>query len=199
MAIASTLSSPRAAADDRPAVGWRLSRTSKQLTVLVHILTSVGLFGMTIVSVALATIVSATGSDTATHRAVLQILDTVDLVLLPPIALGALVSGVVLSIGTHWGLFNHVWIVTKLVLTIAVILTGATVIRSAVSAALGLTTRPDFVTDGEGVVGSLLLILLTMYSLHLALLGGATAITVFKPWGMTPRGRVAAAAMNARC
>ena len=131
MAIASTLSSPRAAADDRPAVGWRLSRTSKQLTVLVHILTSVGLFGMTIVSVALATIVSATSSDPAIPRAVLQILDTVDLVLLPPIALGALVSGVVLSIGTHWGLFNHVWIVTKLVLTIAVILTGATVIRSA--------------------------------------------------------------------
>jgi uncharacterized membrane protein SirB2 len=196
MATASTLSRPRVAASARPAARWRLSRTFKQLTVLVHILTSVGLFGMTIVSVALATIASATNSDPAIRRAVLQILETLDQVLLPPTALGALVTGVVLSIGTHWGLFNHFWILTKLVLTVAVIVTGATVIKNAVSASIGVITRPDFATPGGGVLGSPLFILLTMYSLHLALLGAATAITVFKPWGMTPHARAAAAAMK---
>ena len=35
-----------------------------------------------------------------------------------PLSLAALLTGVVESLGTTWGLFRHYWIVTKLLLTV---------------------------------------------------------------------------------
>src|SRR5260370_22872415 len=35
-----------------------------------------------------------------------------------PFALGSLLTGIVQSLGTTWGLFRHYWIVTKLLLTV---------------------------------------------------------------------------------
>src|SRR5690242_16765732 len=39
----------------------------------------------------------------------------------PVTAIGTIVTGVLLSLGTKWGLLRHYWVATKLVLTFAVI------------------------------------------------------------------------------
>lgn len=42
----------------------------------------------------------------------------------PPAAIGALVTGVLLSLGTRWGPLQHYWVATKLALSVGVIVTG---------------------------------------------------------------------------
>lgn len=39
----------------------------------------------------------------------------------PPVAVGTLVTGVLLSLGTKWGLLRHYWVATKLVLAVATV------------------------------------------------------------------------------
>lgn len=46
-----------------------------------------------------------------------------DLAIMIPLGYLALLSGVLLSARTNWGLLKHWWIVTKLVLTVAVLVT----------------------------------------------------------------------------
>jgi uncharacterized membrane protein len=43
---------------------------------------------------------------------------------IPPFAVTTLLTGVVLSVATPWGLLHHCWVVVKLVLAVAVIVTG---------------------------------------------------------------------------
>jgi hypothetical protein len=56
----------------------------------------------------------------------------------PPAAIGTLVTGVLLSMGTKWGLLQHYWVATKLALSVGVIVTGIALvdrlIRQSISA-----------------------------------------------------------------
>ncbi|MGH8903187.1 MAG: hypothetical protein ACRDYA_16340 [Egibacteraceae bacterium] len=100
---------------------------------------------------------------------------------LPTLAISAFVSGIVLSVGTKWGLFKHYWIVTKLLLNIAVILLGANIVKSLVEQALAATAgaAPEL-----GATGALLVV---ASSTNLAMLVAATVVSVYKPWGKTRR------------
>lgn len=56
----------------------------------------------------------------------------------PPAAIGTLVTGVLLSMGTKWGLLQHYWVATKLALSVGVIVTSIALvdrlIRQSISA-----------------------------------------------------------------
>ncbi|MGH4014046.1 MAG: hypothetical protein ACRDSL_08990 [Pseudonocardiaceae bacterium] len=80
----------------------------------------------------------------------------------PPVAIGTIVSGVLLSLGTKWGLLQHYWVATKLVLTVGVIVTAVQIgdrfVRQSMSASPGLgktwfglrrTVRPVARTSGR--------------------------------------------------
>jgi hypothetical protein len=87
-----------------------------------------------------------------------------------PLSVASLLTGLVQSLGTDWGLFRHYWILEKFVLTI-----GATTIlflhMPAVSRMSGVAA--EVIHAGGG-----LLVLLT-----------ATTLSVYKPWGRTQYGR----------
>ena len=57
-----------------------------------------------------------------------------------PLSFAALLTGVVLGIGTRWGVFRYPWVTIKLALVITVLLVGAFVISPASSQML----------DGQG-------------------------------------------------
>ena len=98
-----------------------------------------------------------------------------------PASTGAIVSGVLLSLGTRWGLLQHYWVVAKLVLTVGVFGTAVQVVPRIVGLAveeptlLGLPWAPA--------------VLLVFAAVHLLMLGTATALAVYKPWGKTRLGR----------
>jgi hypothetical protein len=88
-------------------------------------------------------------------------------------------------LGTKWGLLHHYWVVTKLVLTVGVIATavqlGDRLLRQAVAA-------PSAPLAGDATT-----LLLALSLAHLLMLGVATVLSVYKPWGKTWFGRRRAA------
>lgn len=101
-----------------------------------------------------------------------------------PLSLAALITGLIDSFGTQWGLFRHYWVVMKLLLTVL-----ATII-------LLVHTQPiDRVAE---VAARIDLASSDLRQLRLQLVGDAaaalfvllvtTTLSVYRPWGMTPYG-----------
>src|SRR5262249_26851699 len=81
-----------------------------------------------------------------------------------PLALAALLSGLVQSLGTEWGLFRFYWVVVKLVLTLGAV----TILLMHMP---GVARRSGVVAEVLHAGGGLLVLLVT------------TTLSVFKPWG----------------
>lgn len=103
-----------------------------------------------------------------------------------PLCFASLVSGVVVSLGTHWGLFRHYWVLAKFLLTVvaALILLGFTQTLSSLGELAAATPAAPI----EALRG-----LKQSPALHsgggLLVLLGTTILAVYKPWGLTPYGR----------
>src|SRR5882724_5221535 len=89
----------------------------QKFTLLAHITFSVGWFGAIIPYLALA-IAALTSHDEQFVRATYLSMEFIGWFVIVPFSLAALLSGLIQSLGTHWGLFRHWWILAKLVLTI---------------------------------------------------------------------------------
>ncbi len=152
----------------------------QKFALLAHLTFSLGWVGAVVAYLALA-IAGLLSRDAQTARAAYLSMELIGWFVIVPFSLATLLSGLVQSLGTRWGLFRHWWIVAKLVLTIVAI---AVLLRhmqdvSRVSRKAAMTVlssadfRPELVHAGGGL---------------LVLLAAAT-LSVFKPWGMTPYGR----------
>jgi hypothetical protein len=151
----------------------RLSPPLRKLVLTVHVVSSVGLLGLSLAMLVLG--ISAAAADAAVSAGLYEAIDAVSGTVVPPFALSALVSGMVLSVATRWGLLNHWWIVVKLVLTVVVILAGIVLFSPAVErAAAGAADSTRLVAAGGANVVMLL---------------AATVLSIYKPWGRTRRGR----------
>ena len=91
-----------------------------------------------------------------------------------PFAAISLVSGVVLALGTPWGLFRHFWITAKLVINVAMLAVSGAVLSRFVEEAAGRAR------DGVAV-GDLGPRILLGSSAGLVLLVTATALSVWRP------------------
>lgn len=104
----------------------------------------------------------------------------------PPAAVGTLVTGILLSLGTKWGLLRHYWVATKLLLAVGVIATGPTLmdrmIQQSVSASSGPAVMGGPTTE---VVSAPVTLLISLSIAHVLMLGVATVLAVYKPWGKT--------------
>jgi hypothetical protein len=152
----------------------------RKLALTIHLTSSVGWIGAVIAYLALG--VSAVSSqDAQTVRAAWIAMELVGWFVIVPLALAALLTGLVMSLGTPWGLFRHYWVLISLVLTVlstAILLlhmptvsAQANVAREADGANLG-GLGGDLFHAGVG-----LLVLLVILALN-----------VFKPQGLTPYG-----------
>jgi hypothetical protein len=101
--------------------------------------------------------------------------------LLVPLAFASLLTGVVLALGTVWGLFRHYWVIFKLVLTLiaTVVLvlytqTISSVAGMAVDPAMSGVELPSALLHTGG---GLVVLLLT------------TILAIYKPRGMTRHGQ----------
>ena len=149
----------------------------QKLTLLAHVAFSVGWFGAIIPYLALV-IAGLTSHDTQVTCAACLSMNLIGWYILVPFSFAALLSGLVQSLFTQWGLFWHWWILAKLGLTIFamfVLLQHMREVSRMTKEAMlsGTDFRPDLIHATGG-----LLVLLT-----------AMTLSMFKPWGMTPYGR----------
>ncbi|MFC0601744.1 DUF2269 domain-containing protein [Streptomyces palmae] len=163
--------------------GRRLSRPVRRALLVTHVVVSVAWLGITLCLLVLGITAVTTGSAAtaaACYRAMRIFADW----LLPAVSLGSLVTGLVLSLGTPWGLALHRWVYTKFWLTLAA--TGASLLalRPRIHDA---AAEVDRLRAGEAVhvFPDLAAAPTVATSIYLFL----TAISVLKPWGLTARGR----------
>ena len=159
-----------------------MTPTLRKFALTAHVTASVGWLGSVAAFLGLA-VVGLASPDAQTMRAVYVSMELIGWFVIVPFSVAALLTGLVQSLGTPWGVFRHYWVLWKLLLTV-----GATVLlllhMSAVS-------RASAVASGTlGNVGFRALQIRLVFDAGLALLVllAATTLSVYKPWGRTPYG-----------
>lgn len=151
----------------------------RKLTLTAHIVFSVGWLGAIVPYLALA-IAGVASHDTQMPRAAFCSMEVIGWFVIVPFSLAALLSGLVQSLGTQWGLIRHWWVVVKFLLTsvaIVVLLRHMQdVSRVSRLAKDTMFSNADFRPELIHAAGGLLVVL------------AITMLSVFKPWGMTPYG-----------
>lgn len=154
------------------------SRGVRRAVNSAHVVTAVGLVGVELVMIMLGLMARNTGDDAVRHMTYETMRSLVYAAGIP-LAVLALVSGVILCLRTPWGLWKHLWIQVKIVLLFLVIGIGAGAVsqwvrtledKSAPGAdASGLATFQWLQLGGVGVQITALVV--------------ATFLSVYKPSG----------------
>jgi hypothetical protein len=88
----------------------------RKFTLTAHVAFSVGWLGAVAGFLALA-VAGLTSQDAQTVRAAYLAMELTAWFVIAPLSLASLLTGLVQSLGTTWGLFRHYWVVAKLLTT----------------------------------------------------------------------------------
>lgn len=158
----------------------------RKLNLTAHVTSSVGWLGA-VASFLVLSIAGLTSHDAERVRAAYVAMNLIGQFMIVPLSLAALVTGLIQSLGTHWGLIRHYWVLVKFVLTI-----GATLLLllhqfTAVAAAARQVSETTVGTvPGMGGLGKQLA---ADAGLAIVVLVVTATLSVYKPWGRTPYGR----------
>jgi hypothetical protein len=154
----------------------------RRLGLALHVVFSVGWLGAVVAFLSLG--IAALGAEPATSRAAYIGMNVVGGGALVPLSIATLASGVIQSLGTKWGLFRHYWVMLKLVLT--VLATAALLLHqfTAIAEASKLAMNTAATAAQSVQLRQLGIQLLADAGLALLVLLTATAISIYKPWGM---------------
>ena len=153
----------------------------RRFTFTTHITSSAGWVGAVLAFLALAVIGFTTDDEVKIRGAYLLMAPAAWFVLVP-LAHASLLSGIVLSLGTSWGLFRHYWVVLKLGITVfatVILLIYMGTFRQMAGVAADPVMDLAAVRNASPIVHAVL---------ALALLLAATVLGVYKPFGMTAYG-----------
>ena len=154
----------------------------RKFALTTHITLAVGWIGAVTGYIALD-VAAATSQDAQTLRATYLAMEVIAWYVIVPLALASLLTGLVISLGTNWGLFRHYWVLISLLLTVI-----ATVVLLAETQTISYfaDTAADPTTSGED--------LRTLGSTLVHSVGGTVVLlvilvlNVYKPRGMTRYG-----------
>jgi hypothetical protein len=161
----------------------RMRPLVRKLALTSHVTFSVGWLGAAAAYLALA-VVGLTSDNGDLTRAIYLVLDVIGWFVIVPLCFGALISGLVQSLGTEWGLIRHYWILIKLVLTVAATIVLLVHMRTVSHVAdVAASANPDF--------GSLQVQLLVHAGGGVLVLLSTTTLSIYKPFGRTRWGGAA--------
>lgn len=162
-----------------------LSPTLRKQLLTLHIISTMVWLGSASSYIPIGIYV-VNSQDAEMIRFAIQIMSIIVNFIVVPVAFVSLLTGVILSLGTRWGLLRHYWIVVKLLLNVfavimlvnyAVLLSRAAAIAAQTtwsSADIEILQAPNHISHPIGSV----VIVVT-----------ATILSVYKPRGMTKFGR----------
>ena len=154
---------------------------ARRFTFTTHVTSSVGWVGAVAVFLALA-VIGLTSKDEATVRGAYLVMAPAAWFVLVPLAHASLFSGIVLSLGTSWGLIRHYWVAVKLVITVfstVILMIYMGTFRQMAGIAADPMMDLEHVRNASPLLHAVL---------ALALLLAATWLGVYKPFGVTPYG-----------
>src|SRR5919106_3850446 len=157
----------------------------RKLALTTHVTASVGWLGAVIAFLALS-VTGLTSQDPQTVRGAYLVMEPTGWAVLVPLSLASLLTGLISSLGSTWGLFRHYWVLFKLainlVATIVLVLYMQTLAYLADIAAE--TPLPNSELHGLRDPSPTL-----HAAAALLLLLAATTLAIYKPRGMTRYGQ----------
>lgn len=156
----------------------------RKLALTAHATSSVGWLGAVAGFLALA-VAGLTSQDAQMVRAAYLAMELTASFVIVPLSLASLLTGLVQSLGTRWGLFRHYWILVKLLITILSIII-LQVHMQPISYMAGVAAETTLSSADlrqpriqlVAAPGAALMVLLVV-----------TTLAVYKPPGMTRYGR----------
>jgi uncharacterized membrane protein len=154
----------------------------RKFALTAHVASSVGWLGAVVVFLGLA-VVGLTSPNAQTVRGAYLVMEPAAWFVLVPLAFASLLTGLVQSLGTTWGLFRHYWVLFKLLINVVatvVLLTYMETFSSMARVAADPSADLGVVRNASPMLhaGAALLLLLV-----------ATTLAVYKPRGMTRYGQ----------
>ena len=154
----------------------------RKFVLSAHITLTVGWIGAVAGYIALD-VTAATSRDVQTLRACYLAMELIAWYVVVPLALASLLSGLVMSLGTKWGLFRHYWVLISLLLTI--IATAVLLLETqTISYFAEIAADPTTSGDDLRALGSTLVHSVGGTAVLLVIL----VLNVYKPRGMTRHG-----------
>ncbi len=146
-----------------------MSPSLRKFALTVHVIISVGWLGA-VVGFLVLSIASLVSADSATVRALSAAMGLLVWWVIVPFAFASLLTGLVSSLFTPWGLFRYYWVLVKFAINLIAIVVLLQYVRT-------LTIMANMTGESVAHASGALLFLLV-----------ATVLSVYKPRGMTPYG-----------
>ena len=153
----------------------------RRLALTAHITASVGWLGAVAAFLALA-IIGLTSRDAQAVRGVYLVMEPAAWHVLVPLAFASLLTGLVQSLGTAWGLFRHYWVLFKLLITVLatiILMMYMGTFRYMAGVARDPNVELVVVRNPSPMVHAALAVMVLLV---------ATVLAVYKPRGLTPYG-----------
>lgn len=144
----------------------KLGMLQKKWLLLVHLIFSSIMLGGAVIFLVLS-IVAASTADESVYSACYTVMHVLSQTSVRASTIGTIVTGVLLSVGTHWGLFRYYWVIAKEVLTLVAIVVGPI--------GMYMWTLPARADD--------LGVMWTGIILQVISLAAIFCLSVLKPWG----------------
>jgi hypothetical protein len=155
----------------------------RKLALTAHVTCSVGWLGAVATFLAVA-ITGLTSWNGQTVRAAYLAMELTGWCVIVPLCFASLLTGIVQSLGTRWGLLRHYWVVAKLLIAIL-----ATVVLLVHMQPIGDVARVAAERSlAAGDLRAVRIQLVADAGAALLVLVVATALSVYKPRGLTPYG-----------
>ena len=155
----------------------------RKFALTAHVTSSVGWLGAVAGFLALA-VAGLTSRDAQTVRAVYLVMDLTAWYVIVPLCLASVLTGLVSSLSTTWGLFRHYWVLLKILITIPSSLM-LLVHMQPISYMAGVAANTPFsIVDLHGL--KIQLVIEAAAAVLVLLV--ATALSVYKPKGVTRYG-----------
>lgn len=156
----------------------------RKLALTAHVTSSVGWLGAVAGFLALA-VAGLTSQDAQMVRAAYLAMESITRFVIVPLALASLLTGLVQSLGTTWGLFRHYWVLVKLVVT--VLATIVLLLQTAPISYLAGVAAETTLASGDLREARISLVAHAGGGLLVLLV--PQALSVYKPRGMTRYGQ----------
>lgn len=160
-----------------------LSPGARKGMLAVHLVASIGWIG-SVTAFLLLAIAGLTSNDHMLVRGSYIAADLIMLAMIVPLCFGSLITGLVIALGTPWGLFRHYWVLISLLVN--VFATGPLLLHTQPAGVVARAAAMMPLTPGDLRETRVELVVTAAAALLLLLV--ATTLNVYKPQGLTPYG-----------
>ena len=161
-----------------------LTPALRKFALTAHVAVSVGWLGAVLGFLALA-LVAMVGEDLQRVRSAHIAMEMTAAFAIVPLSLASLLTGLIQSLGTSWGLFRHYWVLFKLLINLFTSIVLLMYLRT-------LDYFARIAADATASNAELLVLRSPSPAIHaggaLILLLIATTLAIYKPRGLTPYG-----------